>query len=307
MPKIEVMKSIIIDVPIENVYPCVADLKRFTYWSPWLILEPETKVTVSDDHQSYGWEGQRIGSGRMIVTSFEKNSSVDYDLFFLKPWKSEAKVRFELKSLESGTEVKWLMHSSLPWFMFWMKSMMVGFIGMDFQRGLLLLKDYAEDGHVHSKLEFSGADTYEGCTYVGLSNSCWIDDIGTVMKDDFEKLQAYFQDKGSIVAGLPICIYHKWNIAKGEAGFTVAIPVTSVPEELPAYMITGSIPSTKVYKLTHIGPYYHLGTPWSAMANLQRSKVFNANKKIHPFERYLNMPGQVPEDELITEVLFAVK
>lgn len=40
---------------------------------------------------------------------------------------------------------------------------------------------------------------------------------------------------------------------------------------------------------------------------MQRSKEYTFNKGIDPFEVYMNLPGEVPEQELITEVHFPVK
>ena len=40
---------------------------------------------------------------------------------------------------------------------------------------------------------------------------------------------------------------------------------------------------------------------------MQRSKTFKLNKRIDPFETYLNNPGEVPDRELVTEVHFPVK
>ena len=65
-----------------------------------------------------------VGSGNMNVTAENAPQSIDYDLTFLKPWKSRAKVRFELERKGDGTKTTWFMESSLPFFMFWMKKMM---------------------------------------------------------------------------------------------------------------------------------------------------------------------------------------
>ena len=50
------------------------------------------------------------------------------------------------------------MNSSLPLFLFWMKEQMQVFVGMDYNRGLLLLKDLVENGKAHSQTRFSRND-----------------------------------------------------------------------------------------------------------------------------------------------------
>ena len=307
MPKFHVEKSIIIDSSPDKVYEFVSNLSYWNKWSPWLVLEPEATFTVAEDGDSYTWEGERVGSGEMKVLNREENKAVDYDLHFLKPWKSQADIRFEIKEHGKQTKVTWLMDSKLPFFMFFMKNMMVAMLGMDFNRGLNMLKDLAEIGEVQSKLDFVGETDYPGCTYIGLTREVGMDDMGPAMEKDFGFLMEYMADKKDIISLEPISIYHKFEIVKGKANYTAAIPVSEVPNNLPNGVVTGKIPKTRIYKLRHTGKYDHLGNPWSAMMNLQRAKVFKPAKGIHPFESYVNSMTDTEPKDLITDINFAVK
>jgi len=307
MPKVHIAKSIHIDAPVDEVYPKLNNFNHWTSWSPWLIMEPEAQVDVSDDAKYYAWEGERVGSGHMRVTAEKANEFVYYDLTFLKPWKSTSKVRFELQPNNGGTEVTWLMDTSLPFFLFWMKKQMTAFIGMDYERGLALLKDYAEDGEVHSRLDFKGFSEYPGCTYIGIATECGLDELGPRMADDLTRLWTFLGARQDLIAGPAFSIYHKWDVVKGKAAYTSAIPLQRIPGELPSGISSGSIPATRVYSLRHTGPYAHLGNAWSTLYNMQRGKVFKLHKQIDPFETYLNNPREVPDRELVTEVRFPVK
>ena len=307
MPTMHISKSIRINAPADQIFNKLNDFNTWQAWSPWLIMEPEANVTVSDDAKYYEWQGARTGEGNMQITSEDGNESMDLDLTFLKPWKSTAKVRFELKQNGEGTEVTWLMDSGLPFFLFWMKKMMTAFVGMDYERGLRMLKEYIEDGEVHSKLEFPGTSDYPGCKYIGIQTNCTIEEVGDKMGQDLEKIWGYLGDKNDLVAGDTLSIYHKWDMVNRQVSYTSAVPVSSVPSDLPAGMISGTIPQTSVHTLRHTGPYAHLGNAWSTLYTMQRNKEFKQNKKIDPFETYRNMPGDVPDNELITEVHFPVK
>lgn len=308
MPKLDVKKSIVIDASAEKIFSIVSDFNHWTAWSPWLIMDPKAVVNVAPDSKYYDWNGERVGSGNMKVTKEAANEYVDYDLNFIKPFKSHAKVRFELKALDTNkTEVSWLMDSRLPFFMFFMKKAMTTFIGMDYERGLAMLKDYAQEGEVHSKLDFDGTSEFPGCTYVGIKTNTDIKSIGPAMEKDFDKLWGALTDHKDLVAGPPVAIYHKWDILKGKAAYTVGVPMKEVPHNLSEELITGQIPATKVYNIKHTGNYGHLGNAWSTMMNLDRGKVFKKNKQIAPFETYLNSPDEVSEKELITTVSFPVK
>lgn len=307
MPKFHVEKSIIIDSPKDKVYELISNLSHWNKWSPWLVLEPEAKFKVAANGDSYTWEGERVGSGEMKVLKREPNQSVDYDLHFLKPWKSQADIRFEISDHGSQSKITWRMDSKLPFYMFFLKKMMVAMLGMDFNRGLQMLKDLAEEGEVCSKLDFVGETDYTGCTYIGISKKVAIQDMGPSMEKDFTMLMEYMADKTDLISSEPISIYHQWELVKGNAHYTAAIPVSQIPDNLPSVMVTGEIPPTRIYKLRHTGKYDHLGNPWSAMMNLQRAKVFKSAKGIHPFESYVNSPAETAPKELITDINFAIQ
>ncbi|MFA0963222.1 GyrI-like domain-containing protein [Roseivirga sp. BDSF3-8] len=308
MPEIHVARSVLINAPAEKVYPAVADLTHMQAWSPWLIMEPEARVEVKRDGLFYEWEGKRVGSGNMEVTDSRENKWVNYDLTFLKPWKSTAKVRFELKEKgENSTEATWYMDSSLPFFMFWMKKQMEAYIGMDYTRGLNMLKEYVEDGEVHSKLLFGDRTVYPGCEYVGIHRECPLDKMGTSMEEDFTKLGEYLKDRPEMAAGNSFSIYHNFDMVNEKAAYTAAIPVAHIPSDLPDGMTSGSVPETEIMTVTHVGPYQHLGNAWSTLYSMERNKEFKQNKKTDPFEVYRNTPGEAADEELITEVNFPVK
>lgn len=308
MPKTHVDRSIFINKKPEDVFKVVSDFHTWAEWSPWTMLEPGVTINVAEDGKFYEWDGKIVGAGNMQVTGEEGTSVLYTDLTFLKPWKSFAKVNFHFKEEDGGTRINWVMDSKLPFFMFWMKSMMQAWVGMDFDRGLRMLKDKLETGTVHSKLDFEGIRDFSGCTYVGKRVVCSMDQIGPEMQKAFETIMPYFmenhQDK---MAGNAFSIYHKWKVVKGVCDFTCCVPVSEVPIDLPEGFAVGSVPATKVHVVKHTGYYDHAGNAWSANMMRQSNKQFKSNKRIHPMEVYLNSPKNSATEDLQTEVWLAVK
>ena len=307
MPKFAVTRSILINAPIEKVFNTLNDFSTWKEWSPWLISDPEAKVNIADDKKSYDWEGPRSGSGDMKIVKEDENKSISIDLQFLKPWKSKAQIYFNLETKGDQTEATWMMDSSLPFFMFWMKKMMQTFIGMDYERGLRLLKDYVEDGKVHSKLNFTGKETISEQEYIGIYTSCTMETMGKKMSEDMPRLMEFMNENGIEVSGAAFTQYSKWDLMKKRVEYTSGVPVKSIPNNLPEGFTSGKIPATTVYTLEHVGPYQHLGNAWTTLYNMQRSKEIPVNKKIHPFETYHNNPNEVEATELITRVHFPLK
>ncbi len=305
MPKFHVEKSIVIDSPAEKVYDVLSNFNHWRPWSPWLITEPEANVTVEDEGKSYAWEGNRTGSGSMRILDESANRWINIELTFLKPWKSTSKVKFRLEQEGDSTKVTWFMDGGLPFFMFWMKKMMTAFIGMDYERGLKMLKEFVEKGEVSSKLDFKGVSDFEGCTYVGIRTTCIIDEIGDKMQADFGKLHEFFDANKESEPGVAFSIYHKWDPVNRKVEYTGAWAVKNVPN-LTNGFISGEIPATKIYTLAHVGAYHYLGNAWSALYSMERAKEFKHKKKIHPFEVYVSDPRDTPEKDLVTEINFAV-
>ncbi len=302
-----IIRSVKVNASAEKIYSIISDFNHWVPWSPWLIMEPGVEVNVAEDSKYYDWNGKRVGSGNMKITSEVENQSVQYDLVFLKPWKSKAKVSFSLTPESDETLVTWTMDSSLPFFMFWMKKMMEAFVGMDYERGLNMLKDYSEDGKVHSALNFNGEIAFSGGLYVGIEATTTKGKMPTQMGADFGKLWAFLDDHKDLINGMGFSMYKKWDMVRDKIIYLAGVQVKSIPSDLPQGMVSGEIPATKVHQVEHIGPYAHLGNAWSAQYMMQRNKEFKMNKKIFPFEVYQNIPGEVDDKELITQVNFAVK
>ncbi|MBX2816374.1 MAG: SRPBCC family protein [Saprospiraceae bacterium] len=305
MPKMHIDRKIEINAPAEKVRNVLADFHHWQAWSPWLITDPKARVKVRGDGKYYSWEGPRTGDGNMTITG-ESDERIEYDLVFLKPWKSKAKVAFEISPKGEATIVSWLMDSSLPFFMFWMVKSMTAYVSSDYDRGLAMLKEYIEEGNIASKLHFLGESSFEGLQYLGYRTECSMDNMDKAMTADFERLQAYAEAHLDNVAAPPFSIYHTWDMVNRKSVYTAALPVHTIPSSL-GNMIHGSIPPTKVMTVQHVGSYKHLGNAWATLYMMQRGKEFKSVKQIHPFETYENMPGQVPEAELVTNVHFAIR
>ncbi len=306
MSKMQVKRSINIEAPLFKIYKVISNFNDWQPWSPWLLMEPEVRVTVASDAKSYEWEGKRTGSGNMKICEEIENQFIDYDLNFLKPWKSKAKTSFHLAQEGNTTKVTWKMDSSLPFFLFFMKKMMEAFVGSDYERGLDMLKAYVENGEVPSKIDFIGNKEFSETNWIGIKTDCSLDNIGEKMEQDFTKLNALV-DQGIVSPKNTMTIYHKWDIPKGKVSYTAAVSVDEVPENLPDEITTGNIPTITSYALKHTGSYQHLGNAWATLYTMNRNKEIRYNKKVAPFEIYLNDPKSVADKDLETVIYFPTK
>lgn len=306
MPKLFASRSIVIDAPVEDVYSHVRDFQQWPKWSPWLILERECKLNFAPDGNSYSWDGKVIGSGEIAVVQAKKNKSIQHRLTFLKPWKSTADVQFAFEEQSGGVKVTWSMDGSLPMFLFFLKNMMNSLIGMDYDRGLRMLREQVETGSVASQIDILGSESFSGIQFVGRRTSCTMAEMPRRMEADIGKLKNWFKDSGTETTGKPFSQYHVFDLVKQTVTYTIGCP-TSRPANPGEGFTTGEIPACRVYKVKHTGPYQHLGNGWSAGKIREQGKVFKANSAIHPFEIYENDPGEVDAKDLVTVIHFPTK
>jgi hypothetical protein len=106
-------RSIDIRADAATVAAAISDLHRWVDWSPFEGLDPQLKRTYSGPASgvgsSYAWEGNRkAGAGTMAVTAVSE-TSIDVDVNFLKPFKSESLSKFDLAPTATGTRISWQM------------------------------------------------------------------------------------------------------------------------------------------------------------------------------------------------------
>ena len=89
---------------------------------------------------------RKAGSGSMEMTAIDAPSSMGADLSFLKPFKSENKLEFDLAEVGDGTEVTWTMNAThnLMTRVMSLFGLMDKMIGRDFDKGLAKLKTISE-------------------------------------------------------------------------------------------------------------------------------------------------------------------
>ena len=188
--KLNVSRSISIQAPLATVKAMVEDFNQWNAWSPWTVLEPDCTVSVTGTANTPGhsmsWDGEVIGAGNNTLIKTSEHT-LDYALEFLKPWKSKADVNFSFEEGDGATTVTWTMHSSMPFFLFFMVKMMKNMIAMDYDRGLKMLKAIIEEGAVKAETINNATVDYQGFSYIGIERTLPYSDMASAMQKDFEK------------------------------------------------------------------------------------------------------------------------
>jgi len=311
MPRYEVRRSITIKAVPERVFETVADFGTWTTWSPWLCTEPDAQVTVTDDPNSvgslYSWQGELVGVGEIEHQYLEPGLLIEEELRFFKPFRSKARVSFEFEPADEGTRITWTMQGSMPWFLFFMTSMMKAMIGMDYDRGLKMLKELIETGEVLSTTTIGDVEPVGPLQMAGVRRSCTLAEIGPAMTSAFEEVKEKFcQLDLPTDGGGAVSVYLSVDMKKQEFDFISGFLLPESFSGSVGGLTRWSTPQVNALRIDHTGRYEHVGNAWSAAHQVARYRKIKLRKS-GAFEIYRNDPEETAPADLQTEIFLPLK
>lgn len=320
MPAFHVSRNLQIRSDAETVFRTLSDFATWNRWSPWLLSDKEATVTLKGDPAKvgggYAWDGKVVGAGEMKHTELQppgvSNSEglMRADLRFTRPWKSESKVMLTTQKAKDAegrdaTEVCWAMDGSLPFFLFWMKPMMVSMLSMDFDRGLRMLKELIETGEVASQTTVNGITPLRPIHLIGLSAKSTLAEMGPSMQTTMTQVKKSLADACVATDGQWVSVYDDMCLKTQTVSYTSGI-ICAPSTPVPAGLLERSTPGFDAMHVSHTGRYEHMGNAWSAAyQNIQAMKR-KPNSKLPGLELYLSDPDSTSPQELLTDIYVPV-
>lgn len=303
--KYNISRSIEIKANKEVVLANIQDFKQWDLWSPWSCLDPDSKTACTAN--TMAWKSPIIGEGNMQLLSNDK-TNLTFDLNFIKPFKSHAKVSFQVLAVDNGTtSVVWDMHSSLPLFFFFWKKMLTVMISKDYDRGLHRLKVLSETGKVPVRLNFVDVvQDVAGFNSVGVSASSHMSNIAASMHESFNKLHPLVASNSLEVVD-SLCFCDKMHITKNILDYTTGVRYKGDKKQIDG-LTTRIIPNHQAIKVVLYGDYTFLADAWSGVYMHFRALKLKANKKIPPYEVYLKgIHNTDNPEEYVTEIYLPIR
>jgi uncharacterized protein YndB with AHSA1/START domain len=146
---VTVERSTDIAAPPAKVFALLNSYQRFQEWSPWASLDPKARYELAGPKVGTGailrWSGNdAIGSGMQEIIESVPDRLVTTRITFgdLGP----ATAGFRLEPSGAGTRITWDLVSDTGYnpIARWMSPLMDGWLGPDFEKGLVQLKALAE-------------------------------------------------------------------------------------------------------------------------------------------------------------------
>jgi len=146
-------RSIIIHHPLPDTFTYLKSIKNQNEWSPWKKKDPNMTQSFEGTDGEIGfvskWKGNKdVGEGEQEIISIIENESIDTELRFFKPWKSQSIGHLLVDKVdENQTLVTWGFSGRNP-FPFNIFMLFFNFekaVGKDFEEGLESLKEILEN------------------------------------------------------------------------------------------------------------------------------------------------------------------
>ena len=311
MPKFDVQRSIEISASPDQVFDVVSNFNTWSIWSPWLIADPQATVTVSNDASSVGslyqWSGDVCGAGEVEHVRLEQGRLIGEEIRFLKPFKSRSDVGFQIEPRGNGCRLTWSMHGSMPFLLFWMLPQMKTMIGMDYDRGLKMLKEWIETGRIESKVTVHGVEEVGPFRIAGVRSRYQLSECGDAMQRAFCESSEKLDAVGIPKDGPVMSVYHDVNLKNGVFDCTSGFSIPEAATEIPASLSVWSTGSVKAFRVEHVGSYDHMGNGWSAAHQIVRHRKHKMSKRMGAFEIYRNNPADTPPAELRADIYLPLK
>ncbi len=141
-------KTVVINAPVEEVYPHIASMKAFNEWNPWLKMDPNLKMdytgtegTVGD---KYCWTStdKNVGNGCQEITALVPNQKQSTKMAF--EGMGDAYSDLILTPQGGQTIVTWTLDSELERPMNLMSLFMNSAMDKSYGEGLAKLKEICE-------------------------------------------------------------------------------------------------------------------------------------------------------------------
>ncbi len=145
-----VERSAIVRAEQAEVFALVSDYRQFNRWSPWAERDPETEYEFSGPATGMGakmsWrsEDPNVGNGAQEIVEIQPDTMVRSKLTF-EGFDTPSYATFALEPTDDGTQVTWSFDANMDTMVGrYMGLMMDKWVGADYERGLVRLKELAD-------------------------------------------------------------------------------------------------------------------------------------------------------------------
>lgn len=314
LPKqVHVERTVTIDRPVTMMFELLNGYRHFNNWSPWAERDPNAEFIVSGPDSGVGarlsWIGepQLVGSGWQEIVASTAYERIDIKLDF--DTQGLADTGFVIVPQGGASKITWFFDTDLTRDQNILDAFLARYFGLlfdrwiggDYEEGLANLKHYAESLAVSdfSLKEIERVDvTAQDILYVTTSSSQDPADIAVAMAEAYAEISRFMNQLAINMTGPPMAITRAWE--EGSYQFDAAIPVDSVPDELPGNIQSGASPSGPAVRAVHHGEYDQMMPTYEKIAAY--ISAHGLSQGLVSWEHYISDPANTAQQDMITHV-----
>lgn len=164
--RVIISETIIINRPVDNVFPKLDDVNEWTKWHPWFRaikkIKYEIKQTDSVVGSNVSWISDTKKGGKIEITGYKINESIQMDITYEKDdFQKVNKSEFLIEAQEGRTKVSWiLVGTQYPFYKKPTTIILKGIFAKNYEIGLENLKALCEGRPLprKSKMDSMGED-----------------------------------------------------------------------------------------------------------------------------------------------------
>ncbi|MEY3399257.1 MAG: hypothetical protein RL220_1851 [Bacteroidota bacterium] len=306
---IHTSESIYIHAEPMTIYEEVADFSRWKAWSPWEYRDSSVTDVTSGAPSGVGahvdWTSDNSGSGWRHIEEATPGKHIKMSMFF--GFGETYTGQFFFEPAGDSTKVTWTFDEAPVNFFFrgFMAIATVNKVNSNmYKEGLRLLKGIAESKPKTPSLATELVDLpdmyYIGKMFRGIKPEEMSQDLYSKTYDELF-IVAGGPDS---LAGSPISISHKFDMATGLMDVEIAVPVKR-KLQVSGDITSGTIPGGSSVRYVHKGSYEELPNLWPVM---MMSVASSHEMRWSPYEVYVSNPSDTPDPaQLITWLVVPVK
>jgi effector-binding domain-containing protein len=255
----KVSSEVVIALEPARVFPFVASYKNQGAWDPWLNTDSTAVPTIESKPgyvgSTYSWKGEKLGTGRMEVTSVKENEYIGSELWFGDS-EIPATVEWTFEAVEGGTRAVWSFSQETA-YPFGRLGMMMGkvFLQKSFDLGLSNLKAYLEANP--PEVIYHGAITMEvqpAMVALVARGGGTMETIGEQLSQLYSTVWEQVGAQSLQMAGAAFVHYLDYDEATGFSNFKAGFQTTAAGKSR-GKVESLAYPEMKVIQTLHTGPY----------------------------------------------------
>lgn len=307
--KVEIERSIVINAPAEYAFEEVDVLQNWPKWSYWNTLDPNMKVTYSEQANGvgayYSWESEEMGPGKLNVTESISNTSIKADLDFIENGTAKAWYNFQPESEGTKVTMGFVTEFGMNPISRWMgATMMKSVMNEAFDYNLKKLKEIAE---AKPKFSLVFEDVNVGLMrYISMQHTMNPQDMKAVnaqMEKSYTELFGALAKAKVQPSGPAFAIFPKYTPESMD--MICAVPVAT-DAKIPSKYKVMEGPGGRAIKAIHTGDYSKLEATHNEINKYIEFK--NLEVSGAPWEVYITDPrAEKDTTKWVTEVYYPVK